>query len=110
MLDLSVGRQTTQNMNLRASKAKETTPFKAGKIKYDAPKYLSSAMTPPRKRKEIRSTSSASLYKKSQDRPSQEDPIQEESFEPTPISAKYQRHSIRTDPRLFRNNIHREQR
>jgi len=85
MLDLSVGRQTTQNMNLRASKAKETTPFKAGKIKYDAPKYLSSAMTPPRKRKEIRSTSSASLCRKTQDRPSQEDPIQEESFEPTPI-------------------------
>lgn len=85
MLDLSVGRQTIQNMNLRASKTKETTPFKAGKIKYDAPKYLSSAMTPPRKRKEKRSTSSASLCKKTHDKLNKENPVQEEPFEPKPI-------------------------
>lgn len=48
ILDINIGQQTTQKMNLRAGRAKNAIPFKAGRMQYEAPKFLSSAVTPPR--------------------------------------------------------------
>merc|ERR1712173_571264 len=51
--------QSYKQMRLR-NENKNQMPFKAGKIKYEAPKFLSTAMTPPRTRKNfMKKTSSA---------------------------------------------------
>jgi len=80
--------QSYKQMKLR-NEQPNRQPFKAGRIKYEAPKYLSTAMTPPRTRRNLKKSASeicfSSKMRKEEDREAE---ITLEEFRLEPMQAK----------------------